>query len=395
MRFDLTKTVQSSLCLGCGLCEGLGAAEGVVMQEGQSGFYEPILPGSMSGKLRKELGEFCPGVNVECIDNKETFCGHVEAAYEGWSNEEEIRRKASSGGIITALACYLLRTQQVTAVLQVGVREGDFLHNELKVSRTEEEVMSCASSRYAPALMFHKLPALLAKKDEIYLFVGKPCDVMTLKKYMGKHPEYSSRIRYFLSLVCAGMPSYNASWQLIHRAGNPTSPVELKYRGDGWPGDFKVRFQNGGEYHCSYNDSWGKVLGRSVQFRCKICPDGIGQWSDLVVGDAWHTVDGYPDFREQDGKSFILARTQKGKDLLESAFRDNTIMLRKMDLNRLPQMQPYQYLRLKSVFYRLVPAWFLTKGRLKIHRLRIPWFNPVKGCRISAGTIYRFYKRTK
>ncbi len=395
MRFSIQQTVRTSLCIGCGLCEAIGQRDGIKMRLAENGFYEPTIPDSISKEIESEIGKLCPGVNIECIDNKETFCGNVVAAYEGWSNEPEIRKKGSSGGIITALACYLLRKQQITAVLQVGVCEGDFLHNKLQVSRTEEEVMARASSRYAPALVFDHLPELLAKENEFYLFIGKPCDVMTLKKYINIHPEYQPRIKYYLSLVCAGMPSYNATQQLIREAGNPTPPVELKYRGDGWPGNFKVRFQNGEEFLRSYNDSWGKVLGRNVRFRCKICPDGIGQWADLAVGDAWHTVDGYPDFTEQEGQSFILARTPVGNGLLNEACRAGMISLQPLDIGNLRQMQPYQYLRLKSVFYRLVPAWFLSGGRLKIHRLHIPRFNFIQGCKISAGTVYRFYKRKK
>ena len=43
-----------------------------------------------------------------------------------------------------ALALHLLRTKQVTGVLQVGIRDGHYLYNGLKLSRTEEEVRACA-----------------------------------------------------------------------------------------------------------------------------------------------------------------------------------------------------------------------------------------------------------
>lgn len=56
----------------------------------------------------------------------------------------------------------------------------------------------------------------------------------------------------------------------------------------------------------TYNDSWGKILGRELGFRCKICPDGIGMLADISSGDSWNTKDGYPDFTEGDGKTFVL-----------------------------------------------------------------------------------------
>ena len=132
--------------------------------------------------------------------------------------------------------------------------------------------------------MFDRIDELLSGSEERYLFIGKPCDVMALREYTKLHPEHKSRIEYWVSLVCAGMPSYNATRKLIARAADPTPVVSLRYRGDGWPGDFKVSFEDGKIFRCSYNESWGQVLGRDVRFRCKICPDGIGQYADLVVG---------------------------------------------------------------------------------------------------------------
>src|SRR3712207_7050821 len=37
--------------------------------------------------------------------------------------------------------------------------------------------------------------------------------------------------------------------------------------------------------------------------RCKICPDGTGEFADIVCADAWYGKDGYPDFAEREGRS--------------------------------------------------------------------------------------------
>lgn len=393
--FNIKTTVKRSFCLGCGLCEAIGKQDNVTMRLETNGFYEPRVIGHVSSQTLKQLGKTCPGINIECIDNRYTFCGNLISAYEGWSNEPSIRKQGSSGGVITALALYLLRTKQITAVLHVGPCKDNILHNELRVSRTETDIISCASSRYAPALIFNRLPYYLSQERETYLFIGKPCDIMALKKYLKIHPEYCNRVKICISLMCAGIPSYNATLKLIEDAKNASKPLDIKYRGDGWPGNFKVKFENGEVYTRSYNDSWGRVLGRNIHFRCKICPDGIGQWADIVVGDAWQTSDGYPDFNERDGKSFILARTSSGNMLLNEAYKKGAITLNTADINSLKTIQPYQYLRLRSVFYRLLPALLVSGCRLKIKGLYIPTFSFLEGCKISLGTIYRYYKRKK
>lgn len=177
MSFKLRKIVGSSLCLGCGLCEALARRDGVRMRLAENGFYEPVSQNRIAKATQTELKKLCPGIRLDCIDTRETFCGPVKAAYEGWACDPHIRRTGSSGGVVTALALHLLRTKQATGVLQVGTSDGHYLYNGLKLSRTEEEVRACASSRYAPALMFDRIDELLSGSEERYLFIGKPCDV--------------------------------------------------------------------------------------------------------------------------------------------------------------------------------------------------------------------------
>ena len=363
------------------------------MHLAENGFYEPVMTKKLPYAVAAELNKLCPGIRINCVDASTSFYGKIEGVYEGWANEPNIRRSGSSGGVITALASYLLDTKQITGVLQVGVREGHYLYNELKISRTVKDVISCASSRYAPALMFDKINDILDNSSERFLFIGKPCDIMTLRKYVELHPEYQLRIKYWISLVCAGMPSYNATHKLIIQANDKTPVISLKYRGDGWPGEFRVKFKDGNMFRCSYDDSWGKVLGRDVRFRCKICPDGIGQYADIVVGDAWYTKNGYPDFSEQDGRSFLLLRNSQGLELVENAQKDDVLSLVPLDICNFEKMQPFQYQRLRTAFYKLIPAYLLTGGLLRINKLKYYRYPFLKGCKISLGTIYRYYHR--
>lgn len=113
------------------------------------------------------------------------------------------------------------------------------------------------------------------------------------------------------------MPSYNASIKAWKLSGKEQEPVSLKYRGDGWPGYFTVKWADNTDFKLDYNESWGKVLGRELGFRCKICPDGIGMLADIAVGDSWNTKNGYPDFTEGAGKSFVMVRTALGSEYIK------------------------------------------------------------------------------
>ena len=146
-----------------------------------------------------------------------------------------------------------------------------------------------------------------------YLFIGKPCDVAAVRQMQQHDPRLKENIPYIVSFMCAGTPSLQGTEQVLDKLEVERKDVTaFRYRGDGWPGLTKATLKNGDERTMTYNDSWGKVLNRHLQTRCKICPDGIGEFADIVCADGWEGDEkGYPSFEEREGNSLILVRTAK------------------------------------------------------------------------------------
>jgi coenzyme F420 hydrogenase subunit beta len=392
----INKIIKSGLCLGCGLCETICTKEKCEMRLNDSGFYYPYFKRSITKEETKKIVNSCPGIHAESSKNTGAW-GNMKQITEAWSSDSIIRKKGSSGGVLSTLAIFLLENKKVDAVLQVGVKSNSYLYNELKVSKTKEDVLLNAASRYAPALVFTKLQQILNSTEDIYAFIGKPCDIAGIKNFIKEYPIYKNRIQYFLTIFCAGMPSYNGTHQILKLSGNKEKPISLKYRGDGWPGLFEAQYNNIAPFQMSYNDSWGKVLGKHLGFRCKICPDGIGLLADISVGDSWNTKNGYPDFEESDGRSFVMVRTTKGQDLFNEALKDNCIVARNLDINKIEEMQQYQYQRRLIAGYRILPVQFLTGMLLNFKGLGIYNLmckaNKKDGLKNMLGTVIRFIKK--
>lgn len=64
------------------------------MRLAENGFYEPVSQNRIAKATQTELKKLCPGTRLDCIDTRETFCGPVKAAYEGWACDPHIRRTA-------------------------------------------------------------------------------------------------------------------------------------------------------------------------------------------------------------------------------------------------------------------------------------------------------------
>lgn len=362
---------------------------------GADGFYYPIVIGTLSSKESALIKNVCPSIHVVGKPHKGTW-GPMQSICQAWSSDKIIRHKSASGGVVTSLAISLLEHKKVDAILQVGVREDSYLYNELHISRTKEEVIHNAQSRYAPALVFNRIKEVLDAEDSTFAFIGKPCDMAAMQNFVHEFPQYEGRIKYYISIFCAGMPSYNASIQTWQQSGHKDEPISLKYRGDGWPGNFKATFQDGSSYQISYHDSWGKILGRQLGLRCKICPDGIGMLADIAVGDSWNTKNGYPDFTEDEGRCFCMVRTKRGEKLMQIAEQSQIIERRAMDIDKIKEQQPYQWERRKLEGWRLLPIQLYTHGILCFKDLSI-WrqskkANIINGIQNAIGTFKRIRK---
>lgn len=368
---------KDKLCLGCGLCESICGSERVSMQLQSNGFFEPVVKGSIGAKEEALVAGTCPGLNVVndlVFDKEEQLWGRMKKLYSGYSTDQVIRKQGSSGGIISAVAVYVLENKIVDAVLQVGGDSNDYERNMLRVSRNKADVLACASSRYAPALVFDRILQLLDASSETYCFIGKPCDISAMKNMLTAYPQYKERIKLTVSIMCAGMPSFNGTKAIIDEFKAPLPVKDLVYRGNGWPGFFSFRDQQDQVHQKSYNDSWGKTLNKHLNFRCKICPDGIGLQADIAVGDAWETEDGYPDFTEREGQSLVIVRTDRAVQLLEQAAADRQMVFAPLATDKIAMMQPYQYNRRKRVGVRVLAYYLGRRRRVNYKNLRL-WDN--------------------
>lgn len=381
----LDRILKNDLCIGCGLCSAVAGSE--VMRLDEKGFYKPDLS-RMSSTDQEAVATICPGINVSDVFKHDSVWGRMIDVVKAWSRDPVIRFKASSGGVVSSLAIYLLESGKVDGILHVGADDSDFPHNRLYVSHTREEVIRRSSSRYAPAPVFDEIAFLLNNKEH-YAFIGKPCDIAGMKNFLSLHPEYEGRIAYYIAIFCAGIPPYSASMKAIDTFDVDDKPVSLRYRGDGWPGYFKVTYAGGTTRQMTYDESWGKILGRELGFRCKICPDGIGLLADIATGDAWNTENGYPVFEEKEGENFVFVRNEKGSVLMSNAAEAGYIQMLPVPKDEIRQIQPYQFTRRMLSAWRVSAVNLYTCGLLKFRGVTPRREGLVKGLKEMAGTVKR------
>jgi len=354
----ISNVVRNNLCVGCGACTSMFVERAASMKLAPDGFLRPVQLRELSDQEASEFNAICPGVTVKHKSRGpefHTLWGPLMKLQAGFATDDEVRYKGSSGGVLSALAIYLLESGKVNGVLHIAPDNQEPFTNRSQISKRRTDVLSGAGSRYAPASPLDRVRECL-NSEGVFAFIGKPCDVAALRAMSHQHPDIAAKFPYMLSFMCAGTPSIHGTHEVVKHLGfQPEQVVKFRYRGNGWPGMARAETADGRFSEMDYDSSWGKILNRHLQFRCKICPDGTGEFADISCADAWHADEkGYPVFTETAGRSLILARTTVGQRLVDELQNQKRLDAQAVSVEEVSLMQPYQKNRKESLLSRLV-----------------------------------------
>lgn len=370
----LARVVGGRLCSGCGLCASLSGGA-VEMQLTPPGYARPREIRPISPEIDGQIDATCPGSIVApwgTAPYSDPSWGPYRAVYAGHATAADMRHAGSSGGVLSALLAHVLATGQVDRVLHTAMDEAAPTLNRIQRSFGRDGVLAAAGSRYAPA---SPLAGIVEELDRggRFVFLGKPCDVSALRMLARQDPRVDQMVPLMLSFFCAGTPSQAGTDRILSHLGADKAKLKtFRYRGDGWPGFATAIEQDGRTTRMSYAESWGDILAKEVQFRCKICPDAVGGVADIACADAWYgDAAGYPSFEEADGRSLIMVRTPAGESLLAAALMAGAVAIEALPVGDIVKMQPHQAWRKQRVAARLAAAAALLQPRPQVAGLQV------------------------
>ncbi|MGI4880063.1 MAG: Coenzyme F420 hydrogenase/dehydrogenase, beta subunit C-terminal domain [Janthinobacterium lividum] len=352
----LARVARGRLCSGCGLCASI-AGDGIALKTVQPGYTRPDQRRPLAAAEEAAIAAACPAVVIDnrpAAPNHDALWGPWFFTGTGYTTDDALRHQASSGGVISGLLTHALGTGLIDFVVETGMDPAAPLGNRTVVARDRDAVFAAAGSRYASSSPLAEIDRWLEQPGR-FAFVGKPCDVSALRAFARIDPRVDAKIPLMLAFFCAGVPSGDGARRILAAIDAPEAEVTaFRYRGDGWPGSARATLADGSTRSMSYHDSWGKILSKEIQFRCKICPDAVGGAADIACADAWYGDEkGYPSFAEQDGRSLVMSRTARGHALLQEAVAAGAIVTEPLDPAEIVRMQPSQARRKRELIARL------------------------------------------
>jgi coenzyme F420 hydrogenase subunit beta len=355
---NIKDVVDWGLCTGCGACSYACPHQAITLENVESVGIRPKVDLERCASNCVCLA-ICPGYSVDgylatgkpaentAADFK---FGPALEIWEGHAADPEIRLAASSGGALTALALYCLEKEKMEFVLHAAMDAAKPYTNITVRSRNRAELLSRAGSRYAPASPGEGL-GWIEESQGACVFIGKPCDAAAAVKLCKQRPLLDKKMGLILTFFCAGTPSTAGTLNLIQAAGALPAEVDnVRYRGHGWPGEFRVSYKNRTqETRLDYENAWGS-LQKYRPFRCHLCPDGTGQVADIACGDAWHEYTG----NGNSGLSLIIIRTERGRAIFHRAVKAGYLAVKPATTSKVLVAQKNLLERRTQIFGRLL-----------------------------------------
>ncbi len=279
------------------------------------------------------------------IDNK-----YNPNCFIGYSADNDVRYRASSGGITTAVINYLFDIDYIQTCLSF-----------------EFDLFSC---RYVPKLIYkyddYNLCGSIYQDVNLNEYIKNNIDNIKGRMLVTCTPCLVKPIRnvlqqagiesFFISFVCSGMTSVEGTYKYYQMLGlNRKDIAGIRYRGNGWPNGIEITLNNGEVIkHPNYTEPW-KTMHSSHFWqpkKCFFCQQVFSKDADLAVADPW-----LKQYMETDkiGHTIMAINTLQGKKIIEELNALSKVKISTIDYEQ---------------FYKSQEGCFMSKGDV-IHRKKL------------------------
>lgn len=350
---SIDEVVTSGLCIGCGLCESLTNGR-VSMQLTSYGALRPAPLDDFKDHEEAHLLTVCPGVTVSPRKHDTMTVDPVWGAYcdmrYAWAANPDVRFKAATGGVLTALGAHLLSAGKVSFVLQVAADPDHPMLSRWLMNETAEDVHQSAGSRYAPTAPLSGFMEALAREVP-FAVIAKPCDLNAVHNLSKSDPRVDRFCTHRLAMVCGGQSRLTKSQNLLSELGVADEDVTLfRHRGHGNPGPTRIETQEGRAFEKRYNELWENEAGWLLETRCKLCPDALGEAADVSAADVW--PGGAPS-GDDEGFNGIIVRSHAGQRLVEEAVNSADLVVGgQISPEEFNDFQPHQVTKKQALLSR-------------------------------------------
>jgi coenzyme F420 hydrogenase subunit beta len=227
----------------------------------------------------------------------------------------------------------------IDGAVVLGMSKEEPWMNRPFIATTAAEVLDAAQSKYTISSN-NEILAEIEKFNGTLAYVGLPCQVHSIRKLQKANDPTVKNIKYIIAPFCGLNLHFSSVISFLKANGekNYRDLKSLSFRHGEWPGNMRAEMKSGRvislpKFHANY------LIPFHMMKRCMHCIDATNEFSDISVGDAWAPV------YEERGKgfSFVISRTEAGKDILDRMETEKVVNLQAIDLDHAVKMHSHMY----------------------------------------------------
>jgi coenzyme F420-reducing hydrogenase beta subunit len=300
----------------------------------------------------------------------EFYLGHFESCYAGYSMHEKIREKAAAGGVVSGILIYLLKTKEIDGALvsKASIINGE-LSYEVKIAKTEEEILECASSVYFYIPVLSALNKVRSFNGKVGV-VGLPCHLRTLTAILEKDNNLREKIKYKIGLYCGGTTKRALLGRILREKGIKIEEIKtIFFKRRHIKGELNITFKNGEVKTVPfYHFNVYRILGFFRKEICKFCSDLTAEYADISVGDIF-----IPEFEKEPIKhSSMICRNLGACQLIEKMKKEGHLHLVQISPEKVFKSQR------KVLIYRKNMSARSLAGRLLGYKIKVEYASKVR-----------------
>jgi coenzyme F420 hydrogenase subunit beta len=239
------------------------------------------------------------------------------------ARDPEIHALGQSGGAITAILTWMMRTGRISHALVTTMPSDGSLRPKARYATTPDELLDSVGSKYC----LNPVNAALADwptPNSGVAAVGLGCHAHGLANLSEVLPhKWRDAFKLVIGLFCLQADGYlGIEYLLRHGRRKPARRVFFRRKSQpGERGSPCIEYQDGTVQEFPEDFLWRFFNDKFVPLRCSFCFDQLNCTSDLAVGDP----NGYPEDVVSGGRSVLAVYTRRGEETVEAARADGAI----------------------------------------------------------------------
>ena len=297
-------------CTGCAACANICAVGAITMVRDKEGFLVP--------RVDKEKCVGCGRCTAVCpalCEAEESR--RVPAVFAAWNKDDTVRRDSTSGGVFSLIADFVIESGGVV----FGAAMDSRMHVKHVACWDKKELWRLRGAKYVQSEIGGAYQEVQkALKSRQVLFVGTPCQVDGLYRFLGERPENLITC----DLVCHGVPSPGV-WEdmaalLQRKRGRALHMVRFRNKVTGWKNSHLTLLYEDGTADSAplMQTEYGRAFGKAMFLRqsCHTCRyANLNRPADFTLGDFWGMAEDDLPKEQRKGVSLLLVNTEKGSHL--------------------------------------------------------------------------------